>query len=265
MPPKRSTTATPARIPQIETNFKKPDHDHAARRGPARSSRCPRATRSTCSPRKSSFPTWRSRCSSRSTPRAGCGSATMPSYPQYLPGTPPNDKILILEDTNGDGKADKQTVFADKLYLPTGIEFWNGGVIVAQQPNLMFLKDTNGDDKADTRETDPARLRLGRLAPRDQRVHVRSGRRALLPGRDVPPHAGRNALRPRARASTPASSATSRGPTSSTSSSPTASPTRGATSSTAGARTSSPTPRAAPTTSAPPSPATSTIRTSTAT
>jgi sugar lactone lactonase YvrE len=76
----------------------------------------------------------------------------MPSYPQYVPGSPPNDKILILEDTNGDGRADKQTVFADKLYLPAGIEFWNGGVIIAQQPNVMFLKDTNGDDRADVRE-----------------------------------------------------------------------------------------------------------------
>jgi len=77
---------------------------------------------------------------------------TMPSYPQYLPGSPPNDKVLILEDTNGDGRADKQTVFADKLYLPAGIEFWGGGIIVAQQPNVMFLKDTDGDDKADVRE-----------------------------------------------------------------------------------------------------------------
>lgn len=77
---------------------------------------------------------------------------TMPSYPHYLPGTPPNDKIIILEDTNGDGKADKHTVFADKLYLPTGIEFGQGGVYVGAQPNLLFLKDTNGDDKADTRE-----------------------------------------------------------------------------------------------------------------
>ncbi|HZN36295.1 MAG TPA: PVC-type heme-binding CxxCH protein [Pirellulaceae bacterium] len=77
---------------------------------------------------------------------------TMPSYPQYLPGSPPNDKVLILEDTNGDGRADKQTVFADKLYLPAGIEFWGGGIIIAQQPNVMFLKDTNGDDQADVRE-----------------------------------------------------------------------------------------------------------------
>jgi glucose/arabinose dehydrogenase/lysophospholipase L1-like esterase len=78
--------------------------------------------------------------------------ATMPSYPQYLPGSPPNDKILILEDTNADGRADKQTVFADKLYLPAGLEFWDGGVIVAQQPNVMFLKDNDGDDKADVRD-----------------------------------------------------------------------------------------------------------------
>jgi glucose/arabinose dehydrogenase len=78
--------------------------------------------------------------------------STIPSYPQYLPGNPPDDKILIFEDTNGDGRADKQTVFADKLYLPAGFDFWDGGVIVAQQPNVMFLKDTNGDDKADVRE-----------------------------------------------------------------------------------------------------------------
>ncbi|MGC3970634.1 MAG: GDSL-type esterase/lipase family protein [Pirellulales bacterium] len=77
---------------------------------------------------------------------------TMQSYPMYLPGTPVDDKILILEDTDDDGRADKQTVFADKLHVPTGIEFGSGGVYVAQQPNLMFLKDTDGDDVADVRE-----------------------------------------------------------------------------------------------------------------
>jgi glucose/arabinose dehydrogenase len=76
----------------------------------------------------------------------------MPSYPMYLPGNPPNDKVLILEDTNSDGKADKVTTFADGLHVPTGIEIVSGGVYVAQQPNLVFLKDTNGDDKADTKE-----------------------------------------------------------------------------------------------------------------
>jgi glucose/arabinose dehydrogenase/azurin len=78
--------------------------------------------------------------------------ATMPTYPQYFPGIPVHDKIVILEDSNGDGKADKHTVFADDLYLPLGFEFGNGGVFVSQEPDILFLKDTNGDDKADVRE-----------------------------------------------------------------------------------------------------------------
>ncbi len=76
--------------------------------------------------------------------------STMPSYPQWKPGDPkPADKLLILEDTDGDGKADKCTVFYDKLHCPTGFEFWNGGVLVVDQPRLIFLKDTDGDGKAD--------------------------------------------------------------------------------------------------------------------
>jgi len=62
------------------------------------------------------------------------------------------DRIKICEDTDGDGKADKFTVFADKLNIPTGIVFANGGVIVSQAPTFVFLKDTDGDDKADVRE-----------------------------------------------------------------------------------------------------------------
>jgi glucose/arabinose dehydrogenase len=76
---------------------------------------------------------------------------TMPSYPMYLPGRPVDDKVLIFEDRDGDGRADKQTVFADGLHVPTGIELGDGGAYVAQQPNLMFLKDTDGDDKVDRR------------------------------------------------------------------------------------------------------------------
>lgn len=63
-----------------------------------------------------------------------------------------NDRIKICEDTDGDGKADKFTVFADKLNIPTSIVFANGGVVVAMAPHFVFLKDTNGDDKADIRE-----------------------------------------------------------------------------------------------------------------
>lgn len=63
-----------------------------------------------------------------------------------------NDKIKICEDTNGDGKADKFTVFADSLNIATSLVFAGGGVIVSAPPHFVFLKDTNGDDKADTRE-----------------------------------------------------------------------------------------------------------------
>jgi glucose/arabinose dehydrogenase len=78
--------------------------------------------------------------------------AVWKNYPHWQPKTPMDDKLLILEDTNGDGKADKRTVFAGDLHNPTGFEFYNGGVLVAQQPNLLFLKDTNGDDQYDTKE-----------------------------------------------------------------------------------------------------------------
>ena len=63
-----------------------------------------------------------------------------------------DDRIKILEDTDGDGKADKVTVFADKLNIPTSFVFANGGIIVSEAPSFLFLKDTNGDDKADVRQ-----------------------------------------------------------------------------------------------------------------
>lgn len=76
--------------------------------------------------------------------------AAMPSYPHYKPGdAKPNDKIIIIEDTNGDGKADKSTVFADHLHLPLGFEMAPEGVYVSQGTNLKLFTDTNGDDKAD--------------------------------------------------------------------------------------------------------------------
>ncbi|MFL5243367.1 MAG: PVC-type heme-binding CxxCH protein [Gemmataceae bacterium] len=77
--------------------------------------------------------------------------AVWPTYPHWNPKEEMNDKILILEDTKGTGKADKCTVFADHLHCPTGFEFYNGGVLVAQAPDLVFLKDTKGDGKADLR------------------------------------------------------------------------------------------------------------------
>lgn len=79
--------------------------------------------------------------------------ATMPSYPHYKPGdSKPNDKLIILEDTDNDGKADKQITFADSLHLPVGFEFAPEGVYLSQGTNLMLLRDTDGDDRADARE-----------------------------------------------------------------------------------------------------------------
>ncbi|HEX8357245.1 MAG TPA: PVC-type heme-binding CxxCH protein, partial [Segetibacter sp.] len=74
-------------------------------------------------------------------------------YPNEVKeGDTGDDRIKILEDTNGDGKADKFTIFADKLNIPTSFTFVNGGIVVSLAPSFLFLKDTNGDDKADIRQ-----------------------------------------------------------------------------------------------------------------
>lgn len=65
----------------------------------------------------------------------------------------PNGVISILEDTNGDGKADSKKVFADGLVLPRAVMCVNGGALVSEPPMLYFMKDTNGDGKADVKET----------------------------------------------------------------------------------------------------------------
>ena len=74
---------------------------------------------------------------------------TMPSFPGTIPGDIPQDKIIILEDTNRDGRADKSTVFADNLTVPDGLAFHEDGVIISHQPKLVFMKDTDGDGRAD--------------------------------------------------------------------------------------------------------------------
>lgn len=79
--------------------------------------------------------------------------STMPSYPHYQPGdAKPNDKLIILEDLDHDGYADKQTVFADNLHLPTGFELAPEGVYLAQGTHLMLLRDTDHDGRADRKE-----------------------------------------------------------------------------------------------------------------
>ncbi len=79
--------------------------------------------------------------------------AVMPNYPHHRVGDPkPQDKLLIFEDTDGDNKADKQTIFADDLHLPIGFEITPEGVYVSQGMNLVLLKDIDGDDKYDVKE-----------------------------------------------------------------------------------------------------------------
>ncbi len=74
-------------------------------------------------------------------------------YPNEIkPAGQGRDRIVICEDTDGDGKADKFTVFADKLSIPTSFAFANGGIVVTQAPDMLFLKDTDGDGKADERK-----------------------------------------------------------------------------------------------------------------
>jgi putative membrane-bound dehydrogenase-like protein len=75
-------------------------------------------------------------------------------YPHGLvaDSQPGQATIKICEDTDGDGRADKFTIFADRLNLATALVFYDGGIIVSEARHLLFLKDTNGDGKADVRQ-----------------------------------------------------------------------------------------------------------------
>lgn len=72
-------------------------------------------------------------------------------YPQIRPGQTPDDKVIVLEDTDGDGRADTSTVFADGLAIPTGLELGDGGVYVGAGAELLHFRDTDGDGRADER------------------------------------------------------------------------------------------------------------------
>ncbi len=75
-----------------------------------------------------------------------------PLYPHIQPGQEEQDKIVILEDTTGDGVADKHTDFATNLHIPTAVLPGDGGVYVANSVEVLFLRDTDGDDVADERK-----------------------------------------------------------------------------------------------------------------
>ncbi len=78
--------------------------------------------------------------------------AVWPSYPELTPTARVKDKIIILEDTDRDGRADKLTIFADGLNCPTGFQFFKDGILLVQAPDIWWVRDTNGDGKADTKE-----------------------------------------------------------------------------------------------------------------
>ncbi|MEZ5326444.1 MAG: HEAT repeat domain-containing protein [Verrucomicrobiales bacterium] len=74
------------------------------------------------------------------------------TYPHIYPGNEPNDKIVILEDTDWDGVADKSTVWADDLHIPLSFELYGDGIFVSEEPHLSWIRDTDGDGKADFRQ-----------------------------------------------------------------------------------------------------------------
>lgn len=74
------------------------------------------------------------------------------TYPQIKPGEVQNDKVLVLQDVDGDGTSDSTTVFADGLLIPTGIEPGDGGAYVGNSTQLIHFKDADGDLKADGQE-----------------------------------------------------------------------------------------------------------------
>ncbi|MHC5025491.1 MAG: PVC-type heme-binding CxxCH protein [Planctomycetota bacterium] len=75
-----------------------------------------------------------------------------PTYPHLLPGEQPRCRLVIVEDTDGDGRGDTSSIFADKLYIPSGFAIDTDAVYVGQAPDLLKLTDTDGDGVADRRE-----------------------------------------------------------------------------------------------------------------
>ncbi len=73
------------------------------------------------------------------------------TYPHVYPGQEPRDKIVILEDRDGDGRADHSQVWADDVHIPLSFEFGDGGLYLSEEPDFTHLSDSDGDGRADTR------------------------------------------------------------------------------------------------------------------
>ena len=76
----------------------------------------------------------------------------MRDYPERRNETPHLGRIRLLQDTDGDGRFDKSTIYVDDLPWPTAVICWNGGVFVGATPDILYCKDTNGDGVGDVRE-----------------------------------------------------------------------------------------------------------------
>ncbi len=136
-------------LPEIETNYNRPieylDHDASLEK-----MKLMPGFEASVFVSEREFPNLRNPVQMTFDNRGRLWVAVAPSYPHHRPGDPkPNDKILIYEDTTGDGRADKETVFADGLHIIMGFEIAAEGVYVAQQPDLVLLVDETGDDRAD--------------------------------------------------------------------------------------------------------------------
>ena len=115
-------------------------------------------------------------------------------YPVRAEGDKGRDRILIFEDTDGDGSLDKRKVFAEGLNLVSGLEVGFGGVWVGAAPYLMFIPDKDGDDVPDAEPQILARwLGLARHARNAERFHLGAGRLAVRLPRCVHAFASRQA------------------------------------------------------------------------
>lgn len=78
--------------------------------------------------------------------------AVWPNYPSRRPDSARGDSLLVFEDTDGDGRADRCTPFLDDLNAPTGFQFYRDGVLVVQAPDVWWVRDTDGDGRGDWKQ-----------------------------------------------------------------------------------------------------------------
>ena len=104
----------------------------------------------------------------------------MPGFMANITGSNERDpigRVVVLEDTNGDGRMDKRTVFADGLVLARSMKVLDRGVLVAEPPNVWLMRDTDGDLRMDTKELVTNQYGRPRGRPAEQRERLPLGAR----------------------------------------------------------------------------------------